>query len=180
MREEVIDEARRSARSLHRRFGVEAPEHVQIEAWAQSLGIELVEAPLEGAAAQLVRLRDRVRIVLPERVTDRGARRFSIAHELFHFLKKHPSPTPTMMCTPRAFRGDDTTMHAFEVGANAFSGESLLRSSSSGSDARSRRSASRFRGASRGSSTSPSSPPRSDSPSCRASVAPRSCHREVQ
>lgn len=126
MLSEAIDDARKSARALHRRFGVQAPEHVQIEAWAQSYGIELVEAQLDGAAAQLVRLRDRVRIVLPERITDRGARRFSIAHELYHFIKKHPSPTPTMMCTPRAFRQDDTTMHTFEIGANAFSAESLL------------------------------------------------------
>src|SRR5262245_59350395 len=82
VREEVIDDARRAARTMLRRFGVQAAAHVRIEAWAQSFGIELVEAPLDGASAQLVRLKDRVQIILPERVTDVGTRRFSIAHEL--------------------------------------------------------------------------------------------------
>jgi len=126
MRAEVIADARRAARAALRRFGVQTHEHVQVEAWAQRLGIELVEAPLDGAAAQLVRRGDRVQIVLPEHVTDRGARRFSIAHELCHFLMKHPSPTPTMMCTPRAFRHGDDAMRMYESAANAFSGESLL------------------------------------------------------
>jgi Zn-dependent peptidase ImmA (M78 family) len=123
---EVIADARRAARSALQRFGVQAPEHVQVEAWVQRLGIELVEAPLDGASAQLVRLGDRAQIVLPERVTDRGARRFSIAHELCHLLMKHPSPTPTMMCTPKAFRHGEDAMRVFEAGANAFAGEALL------------------------------------------------------
>ncbi len=126
MRAEVIAEACQTARSMHRRFGVHEPQHINVEAWARKLGIELVEAKLDGASAQLVRLGDRVQIVLPEKVTDRGARRFSIAHEVYHFVKKHPSPTPTMMCTPKALRRGDDTAHVYEVGANAFSGEWLL------------------------------------------------------
>lgn len=126
MRGTVIDDACLAARAALRRFGVQTSEHLTVEAWVGRLGIELVEAPLDGAAAQLVRLRDRVQIVLPDRVTDRGARRFSIAHELCHFLMKHPSPTPTMMCTPKAFRQGDDRMRAIEAAANAFSGELLL------------------------------------------------------
>ena len=56
---------------------------------------------LDGANAQLVRLGDRVQIVLPEYITDRGSRRFGIAHEIYHYLKKHPSSTPTMSSRSR-------------------------------------------------------------------------------
>lgn len=39
MSAELIADARRTARTLHRRFGVQGPEHVQVETWAQSLGV---------------------------------------------------------------------------------------------------------------------------------------------
>src|SRR5438094_4480174 len=109
MRSQVIAEACQTARSMHRRFGVREPMHIKVEAWATKLGFELVEAKLDGANAQLVRLGDRVQIVLPEYITDRGSRRFGIAHEIYHYLKKHPSSTPTMMCAPKALRGGDET-----------------------------------------------------------------------
>src|SRR5689334_22819810 len=126
MRKTAVRDARREARALLDRFGVRAAAHIQVESWAQSFGIELVEAPLVGAAAQLVRNGDRAQIVLPERVTDRCARRFSIAHELCHFLLRHPSPAPTMLCTPKVFRRGDDAMQACEQAANAFSGDVLL------------------------------------------------------
>jgi hypothetical protein len=125
-RDDVVTDAVRAARGLHRRFGVKAASHIQIEAWASSFGIELEEASLEGASAQLVRVGDRAKIVLPDHVTDRGARRFSIGHELCHFVMKHPSPTPTMMCTPKAARACDDSTHGLELFANAYAGELLL------------------------------------------------------
>ena len=71
-------------------------------------------------------LADLVQIVLPERVTDNGARRFAIVHELYHYLKRHPSPSPTMMCQPKWTRRGDDALHACEVGSNAFAGAVLL------------------------------------------------------
>jgi hypothetical protein len=65
-----------------------------------------------------------VQIVLPTRITDYCARRFAIAHELYHFLKRHPSMSPTMLCTSKALRG--RKLHRFEIGSNAFSGAVLL------------------------------------------------------
>jgi Zn-dependent peptidase ImmA (M78 family) len=126
MTDDVLRVARATARTMHCRFGVERAAHIQVEAWATKHGIELIESPLDGAKAQLVRVGERTQIVLPEHVTDRGTRRFSIAHELFHYLMKHPSPTPTMMCVPKALRRNDRTAHAYESSANAFAGELLL------------------------------------------------------
>jgi hypothetical protein len=126
MSDDVVRVARASAREMLRRFGVERAEHIHVEAWATKHRIDLVEAPLDGAKAQLVRVGDRAEIVLPEGITERGTRRFSIAHELFHYVMKHPSPTPTMMCTPKGLRRNDRTSHTYEIGANAFAGELLL------------------------------------------------------
>src|SRR5438477_8636866 len=78
------------------------------------------------ASAQLIRLADLVQIVLPTRITEYVARRFAIVHELYHFLKRHPSLSPTMLCKPKWLRGTTRDLHAFERGANAFGGAVLL------------------------------------------------------
>jgi Zn-dependent peptidase ImmA (M78 family) len=108
-------------------YAVKAREDLEPEKWAHDLGIEIVEDELDGAAAQLVRIGDVVQIVLPTRIIDYCARRFAIVHELYHFLKKHPSLAPTMMCKPKWLRGEgDRHLNVFEVGSNAFSGAALL------------------------------------------------------
>lgn len=126
MRKEVISEAHQLAGSVLRRFGVTGPKHIEVERWLRSYGVELFEAPLDGASAQLVRLNGRVQITLSERVSERGAQRFSLAHEMFHFIKRHPSLSPAMVCTPGAVRGVSPEMRTYEIGANAFAGEILL------------------------------------------------------
>jgi hypothetical protein len=105
---------------------VRSREDILPEQWAHSYGIEIVEAPLDGAAAQLIRIADIVQIVLPERITDYCARRFAIMHELYHCLKRHPSPSATMMCKPKWTRRADDGLHDFETGSNAFAGAVLL------------------------------------------------------
>jgi hypothetical protein len=105
-------------------YAVKTREDIQPEKWAHALEIEIVEDDLDGAGAQLIRLPELVQIVLPTRITDYCARRFAIAHELYHFLKKHPSMSPTMLCTSKALRG--RKLHRFEIGSNAFSGAVLL------------------------------------------------------
>ncbi len=109
-----------------RRYGVNAREDIRPEAWAYDIGIEIVEADLDGASAQLIRLADLAQIVLPTRLADYCARRFAIVHELYHWLKRHPSLSPTMMCKPKWTRGGDAHLHVFEIGSNAFAGAVLL------------------------------------------------------
>ena len=115
----------RAARGVLHRFGVQAPEHIAVEAFAAAYGATLVEAPLDGAQAQLVRTADKIEIVLAERVTDPAARRFSVAHELGHLVLEHPPKRPSELCDigARARRkGEDDV----EAEANAFAGELLL------------------------------------------------------
>jgi len=109
-----------------RHYAARGREDLRPEVWAYDHGIELVEADLDGASAQLIRIGDLVQIVLPTRITDYCARRFAIVHELYHYLKCHPSLSPAMMCKPKWVRGSDGHMHAFEIGANAFAGAVLL------------------------------------------------------
>ncbi len=125
MQRDVITEGWFDARAFLRRFDVRSREDILPEPWADSYGIEIVEAPLDGAAAQLIRLADLVQIVIPERITDNGVRRFAIIHELYHYLKRHPSPSPTMMCRPKWMRRGDDAFH-LELGSNAFAGAVLL------------------------------------------------------
>src|SRR5262245_8687240 len=126
MQRDVIAAACFDACAFLRRFGVRSRGDILPEAWADSYGIEIVEAALDGAAAQLIRLAGLVQIVLPERITDYCARRFAIVHELYHYLKRHPSPSPTMMCKPKWMRRSADGLHMFEIGSNAFAGAVLL------------------------------------------------------
>ncbi|HTR50280.1 MAG TPA: ImmA/IrrE family metallo-endopeptidase [Kofleriaceae bacterium] len=105
-------------------YAVKSRDDIQPEKWAHAFEIEIVEDDLDGAGAQLIRLPDHVQIVLPTRIPEYCARRFAIVHELYHFLKKHPSLTPTMICSSKALRG--RKLHRFEIGSNAFAGAVLL------------------------------------------------------
>ncbi len=101
LREVGIENARREADKLLRRFGVESVSHVNVEGFAARLNIALVEAPLDGASAQLVVGRGRASIVLSERLTDPAERRCAIAHELGHYVLNHPSLPVSELCSPR-------------------------------------------------------------------------------
>src|SRR5438046_1191297 len=94
MRELGIREACRRARLLLRRCGVRLPEHIEVERIAASLAVELIVTKLDGATAQLVTNGHRAVILISDRVTDVAALRFSIPHELAHFVLEHPSCAP--------------------------------------------------------------------------------------
>jgi hypothetical protein len=121
-----IERARQAARGVIHRFGVRSPEHVKVEAFAAAFGVEIVEVPLDGAAAQLVRTGTRAQIQLAARITDPAVRRFNIAHELGHLVLKHPSRSAAELCAPRPARQGCTERRDLEAEANAFAGELLM------------------------------------------------------
>lgn len=118
--------ARQAARALSRRFGVTAPEHINVPVFAARLGATVIVGPLEGAIAQLVRAGSSVHIIVSERVTDACAVRFSIAHELGHFVLDHPSRPPSELCGAVRARQSTHDARNYEAEANAFAGELLM------------------------------------------------------
>jgi Zn-dependent peptidase ImmA (M78 family) len=123
MQTEWIRDAQRCAQGLLHRFGVTEAAHIRVESFAAKLGVLIVEVPLDGASAQLVRAGTRTTIMVSARITDPAARRFSIAHELGHFMLGHPSQPPSALCTPYAHR---TAERDYEAEANAFAAELLM------------------------------------------------------
>lgn len=118
MREQRIEAAREAARRLVFRFGVREPEHLRIEAFAEALGVRVFEARLEGAGCQLIRQHTRGTIVVPDHM-DRLYRRFGVAHELGHFVLRHPIAEVMPSHHHRPERD-------YELEANAFASELLM------------------------------------------------------
>jgi hypothetical protein len=113
---------RSEARSLVRRLGLVLP--VDVEHVAAVLGAEVIDAPLGGAQAQLLRWQGRARIRVHQGETHAGARRFSIGHELGHlWLGHHGGIEPARCVTPI---GDARAIRGVEAEANAFASELLL------------------------------------------------------
>jgi hypothetical protein len=81
--------ARAAAKELLERYAIEEPKHLVLEGLAADLGVTVVRGELSGAVARLARVGDRARIRVASRVTNVGRQRFSVAHELGHFVLKH-------------------------------------------------------------------------------------------
>src|SRR4051794_26476361 len=114
-----IDNARREANKLLRRFGVESPEDVNVEGFADRLGIHLVDAKLRGATAQLVVGPDHTSIILSDMIVDRGVRRWAVGHEMGHYVIGHPAPPPETLLSPHP-RHFDLDLPDDEVEADCF------------------------------------------------------------
>lgn len=116
-------EAAKAARAIVERYAIETAEDILLEAIADDLGAAVVEGPLAGAIARLVRLKDRGLIRISVAVTNRARRRFCIAHELGHFVLRH-SEFGWLGCAEKEM--NDFGGKSIETQANAFAAELLL------------------------------------------------------
>lgn len=119
-----LRKARLAADDVVRRYGIEAPEHILLEGIAADLGVEIVEGPLEGCVARLVRGRERSRIRVSDGIDSIGRKRFSIAHELGHFQLAHAG-TEWLRCADGDL-SDFGGLSIPEAQANVFAAELLL------------------------------------------------------
>jgi hypothetical protein len=120
---ELARAEKRASELLHR-YGVVAPDHIRVEDIAFDVGLTVVEGTLAGAVARLVRRGSKGTIRVSNRVENEGRKRFSIAHELAHFLLEH-GYGPQKLCSEKDLFGEyHGTGH--ESIANAFAGELLL------------------------------------------------------
>lgn len=103
--------------------GVTKPLPIDLDRIAASLGAEIAFDDLDGAAARVIRIGDQARIVVSTRITDVGAIRFSIAHEIGHLACKHYVRCGAIerICSP-SFVADSRV----EQEANMFATELLM------------------------------------------------------
>jgi len=118
-----IRKATLEASKIIERFGITSPEDIRLKDIAVALGVDVVEGPLEKAAASLVTLGDRAMIRINDSETNSGRKRFSIAHELGHFVLGH-GHTLQKICSSQ----DLNTWYggSEEAQANTFAAELLL------------------------------------------------------
>lgn len=113
-----------AAAKLLRRFGVVDPRQVVLEDLAMALGIVVIDAPLRGAEARLVRQGEKKGLIrVNEGIPEEGRRRFAIGHELGHW-SQHREASQLSFCIASdvvGYRGSRE-----ELEANAFSANLLL------------------------------------------------------
>ena len=118
-----ILKAKKTAAGLIDFYGISTPEEIRLEDIAFDKNVRVVEGGIEGASARLISAGDSavIRVGSEERYPYK--KRFSIAHELGHFLLKH-GHSLHRIC------GEDDLLDWYggseEAQANAFAGELLL------------------------------------------------------
>lgn len=116
--------AERKASEIIVHYGIDAPEHIRVRDIAFDLGAGVIEGPLHGAAARLVRSGGTAIIRVSHHELYEGRKRFSIAHELGHYVLGH-GKNSDIVCFDKdmiATLNDSGR----ESEANAFAGELLL------------------------------------------------------
>lgn len=92
---------RLSAQKLLDRLGIDSPEGMDLEAMAYCCGATVLHETLNGSAARILGIGDRAFITI-DRDSPRGRQRFSIAHELGHWMiDRHY--LSSFECTERSF-----------------------------------------------------------------------------
>ncbi|MEP6866043.1 MAG: ImmA/IrrE family metallo-endopeptidase [Deltaproteobacteria bacterium] len=94
--------ARRLGDELLVDVGARGPDHIDPIETAKHLGIEVTFGHLNGATARIFRNGAKARIRVSDRIVTVGRRRFSIMHEIGHYLLNHALPT----------EGDETSWFA--------------------------------------------------------------------
>lgn len=119
-----IREAEKKASEIIRKFGIYQPDHIRLEDIAFALGVQIREGSLRGAAARIIRVGSHAIIRLPNNESNEARRRFSIAHELGHFVLNHQGVSLEIICT----ENDMMNWYALdkETEANFFASELLM------------------------------------------------------
>jgi Zn-dependent peptidase ImmA (M78 family) len=129
----------KSPERLLARLGIEEPEEIDVEAIAQACGATVIYRPLVGCAARLLGVDARAIISVDEK-SSRPRQRFSVAHELGHWLHDRgrvarvcrEGPDGVVDGAPGTHESDVTTQPvamsqaALERRANRFAAELLL------------------------------------------------------
>ncbi len=121
--EPLLLTAAAEARRLLERYGIAKPDEIILEDIAWDLGVEVTTGSLTGAEAHLVRVGDCGTITVSDQLTDHGARRFAIAHELGHW-QMHRAISQMFFCTDSDMK--EYRHSGAELEANTFASEMLM------------------------------------------------------
>lgn len=121
--EPLLLTAAAEATRLLQRYGIAHPQEIALEDIAWDLGVEIVAGSLDGAEAHLVRVGDVGTVVLSDRLTNPGDRRFATAHELGHW-QLHGANTQVFFCTDSDMK--EYRHNGQELEANTFASELLM------------------------------------------------------
>jgi hypothetical protein len=116
--------AEQKASEIIDQFGITSPEHIRLTDIASYFRASIVERPLKGAAASLVRWGQHATIRIPADEGYLPRKRFSVAHELGHLILDHHHPV-RLACSPGDLL-DWNHQSGHETEANFFAGELLL------------------------------------------------------
>jgi hypothetical protein len=119
-----ITRAEKQADEILAMYGIDDPVHIRTRDLAYALGVAVRDAPLRGAAARLTRLGNRAVIRVADQEIYQGRKRFSIAHELGHFVLGHGEGSE-IVCSDEDMIASLRDANR-ESEANAFAGELLL------------------------------------------------------
>lgn len=119
-----IREAEKEASALTKRFGIYHPDHIRLNDIAYTLGVRIREGKLSGATARLIRYGSHAVIRIPNTETNVARKRFSIAHELGHFVLKHEGISLEIVCTEKDMMNWYSSDN--ETQANYFASELLM------------------------------------------------------
>jgi hypothetical protein len=114
--------AEQKASEIIDRFGITSPEHIRLEDISYLLGAQTIVGPLIGAAASLVRWGRCATIRVCDNEEYEPRKRFSIAHELGHFILGHGYSIP-LVCSASDMLNNQPGQ---EAEANHFAAELLL------------------------------------------------------
>ncbi len=121
--EPLLLTAAAEATRLLQRYGITQPQEISLEDMAWDLGVEIATGSLSGAEAHLVRVGDVGTIVLSDRLTNAGDRRFAMAHELGHW-RMHGANSQVFFCTDSDLK--EYRHSGQELEANTFASELLM------------------------------------------------------
>ena len=115
--------AEHEASKIIEKYGISSSEHIRLEDIAFDLGVDIIEGALRGAAASLVKFGKYATIRVSNNSSYENRNRFSIAHELGHFVLNHGTSIQRV-CS------DEDMMNWYkkseETEANFFAGELIL------------------------------------------------------
>lgn len=106
------------------RHGIVEPEHIDLDALAASLGVDVRYRPMTGCEARLVVSGERGVISVRLNAANLGRQRFSLAHELAHWMRDRHSGGA--LCSSDDISASDLGARSKESEANAYASQLVL------------------------------------------------------